>query len=106
MELEQAFGEALRRIRIAKGYTQEDFSTLSSRTYVSLLENGRKTPTITKVQQIASTMNVHPLTILLNSYLILDAPIAIDDLLELIRKELIEIEEEPIQKAQKINQKT
>ena len=59
---------ALRVIRRARGYTQEDFSSVSSRTYISSLERGTKSPTLGKVEQIATALNVHPLTLLASSF--------------------------------------
>ncbi|RZI56391.1 MAG: XRE family transcriptional regulator, partial [Pseudomonas sp.] len=53
MELNIAFGQALRDIRKQRGLTQEDFSDVSSRTYLSTLERGLKRPTIDKVSQLA-----------------------------------------------------
>ena len=59
---------ALRVIRRARGYSQEDFSSVSSRTYISSLERGTKSPTLGKVEQIATALNVHPLTLLAISF--------------------------------------
>ena len=47
---------------------QEEFDTVSSRTYVSELERGVRQPTIVKVDSLAATMQVHPLTLLTLSY--------------------------------------
>jgi transcriptional regulator with XRE-family HTH domain len=63
-----ALGEAIKMIRTARQLTQEDFSDVSSRTYLSTLERGLKSPTINKIEQIAQTMNVHPLSILTLAY--------------------------------------
>lgn len=40
MELNDAIGQALRNARVRKGLTQEDFGSISSRTYISSLERG------------------------------------------------------------------
>ncbi len=40
MELKQAFSLALKRLRTRRGLTQEDFSFVSSRTYLSTMERG------------------------------------------------------------------
>lgn len=68
MELNIAFGAALRQVRNSRNLTQEDFSSVSSRTYLSSLERGLKSPTIEKVEQLASALEVHPLTILVATY--------------------------------------
>jgi transcriptional regulator with XRE-family HTH domain len=65
---ESNFSNALRRVRRAKGMTQEDFDQVSSRVYVSALERGIKQPTLSKVDALAAVLGVHPLTLLALSY--------------------------------------
>ena len=62
---------------------------MSSRTYISTLERGLKNPTLDKVNEIASALSVHPLTLLTTYYLTLDDTLSIDDLINRIRSELI-----------------
>lgn len=62
------FANALKVIRKSKGLSQEDFSLMSSRTYVSSLERDTKTPTLSKVEDLAVVLGVHPLTLLTLSY--------------------------------------
>ncbi len=68
MTLNKALGTALKQVRNATRLTQEDFSQVSSRTYMSTLERGLKSPTLEKLDQIAQVMGVHPLTILVLAY--------------------------------------
>lgn len=68
MELRAAFGDALKTIRSSRGLTQEDFSAVSSRTYLSTLERGLKSPTIDKIDELADVLQVHPLTLLSRCY--------------------------------------
>jgi len=68
MNIKQALGKSLQKIRKQKGLTQEDFSVVSSRTYMSVLERGQKSPTVEKLEVIAKTLGVHPLSILLLAY--------------------------------------
>ena len=89
MELGKAFGITLKRYRIRAGLSQEAFSSVSSRTYISTLERGLKNPTLDKVNEIASALSVHPLTLLTTYYLTLDDTLSIDDLINRIRSELI-----------------
>lgn len=63
------FSQALKTVRRARGLSQEAFSQVSSRTYVSSLERGLKSPTISKVDELSEVMNTHPLTLLSLSYL-------------------------------------
>lgn len=62
------FGKALQRIRKAKGISQEAFALTSSRTYVSTLERGLKSPTLSKIDELAEVLGVHPLTLLMAAY--------------------------------------
>lgn len=63
------FGIGLQRARKSRELTQEDFSVVSSRTYLSSLERGMKAPTITKIDEIASFIGVHPLSLVAYAYL-------------------------------------
>lgn len=89
MEQGKAFGITLKRYRIRAGLSQEAFSTVSSRTYISTLERGLKNPTLDKVNEIASALSVHPLTLLTTYYMTLDDTLSIDDLMTRVRSELI-----------------
>jgi transcriptional regulator with XRE-family HTH domain len=68
MSLRKGFAAALRDARKHKDLTQEDFSNVSSRTYLSSLERGIKSPTIDKVDKIASVIGIHPVTLLVLAY--------------------------------------
>lgn len=91
MEIQKALGLAIKEIRISKGLTQEFFSDISSRTYVSVLENGKKKPSIEKIDSLAAAMGIHPLTILTLSYLILDKELNIAELQNKVSSELEKI---------------
>lgn len=74
MDIKQAFGLALKEIRLEKRLTQEDFSIVSSRTYLSMLERGLKSPTLEKIEDICSVLGVHPLILLEKCYAHLGNP--------------------------------
>ncbi|MDH5835332.1 helix-turn-helix domain-containing protein [Luteimonas kalidii] len=59
---------ALKTIRKARGLSQEAFSDISSRTYMSSLERGLKSPTLNKLEELCEVMGVHPLTLLTLAY--------------------------------------
>lgn len=88
MEIKEAIGLALKQVRRAKGLTQEDFSEVSSRTYVSTLERAIFSPTIEKIDDISNFMNIHPLTLITLAYLNKDKKMNIDKLEKLIRDEI------------------
>ncbi len=69
MDIKKSFGKSLRAVRKARGLSQEDFSIASSRTYLSTLERGLKSPTLDKIDSLADRMDIHPLTLLTLTYL-------------------------------------
>lgn len=87
MELNDALGQALRNARLRKGFTQEDFGGISSRTYISSLERGMKAVTVNKLATIAEIMDVHPLSILAEGFA-LQSGTSLDALLARVKKEL------------------
>lgn len=64
MTSRNSFPAALKTIRKARGLSQEAFSDVSSRTYLSSLERGLKSPTLSKLVELCQVMDVHPLTLL------------------------------------------
>lgn len=92
MEVKHAFGIALRNARIRQGLTQEDFHDISSRTYLGTLERGLKNVTVGKAAALAKRTGVHPLTLLIETFLILDPT---TDLAALIRQVQEELQAEP-----------
>jgi transcriptional regulator with XRE-family HTH domain len=72
MDSKKGFGIALRKIRKAKNLTQEDFEDTSSRTYLSTLERGMKSPTLEKIEALSTTLGIHPLTLLVSAYVVIE----------------------------------
>lgn len=87
MELREAFAVALRNTRVRRGLTQEDFGIVSSRTYLSTLERGLKNVTLEKASELAERMDLHPLTLLVECFLLLDPDTDLNSLIERIRRE-------------------
>ena len=85
--LKPSLPDALRKIRKARGLSQEAFSDVSSRTYLSTLERGLKSPTISKLDELCEVMEVHPLTLLTLAYAGDDAQ-QVAQLLVQVRQEL------------------
>lgn len=88
MEIRRAFAKALRKSRKAKGLTQEAFATVSSRTYVSTLERGQKSPTIDKVHVLAQTIGIHVLSLMTLTCLCSNSEMDIDLLFERVKNEI------------------
>ncbi|WP_374607462.1 helix-turn-helix domain-containing protein [Diaphorobacter nitroreducens] len=68
MAAKHTLSEALKTIRKARGLSQEAFSDVSSRTYMSSLERDLKSPTLNKLAELCEVMEVHPLTLLTLAY--------------------------------------
>lgn len=87
MELRQAFALALRALRQKTRRTQEDFYVASSRTYISTLERGLKSPTLDKLEDIAGVLGIHPASLVVSAYLQKEH-LSIDELFQRIRVDL------------------
>jgi transcriptional regulator with XRE-family HTH domain len=81
---------ALKRARRARGLSQEAFSDVSGRTYLSALERGIKSPTLSKITAICKVLSIHPLTLLTLSYTA-GTPYKVNALMNRIRRELAAI---------------
>lgn len=91
MDLKKGLGAALRAIRKQKRLSQEDFSAVSGRTYMSTLERGLYSPTVDKLDALASVLGVHPVTLLTACYLRTDPSIGPHELLLRVARELGEV---------------
>jgi len=78
---------ALKTVRKARGLSQEAFSDVSSRTYMSSLERDLKSPTLNKLAELCEVMQVHPVTLLALAYTG-KSPKQADQLLAQVRQEL------------------
>ena len=60
MDIRTRLGRNVRRLREAKGWSQEDYADRAGihRTYVSDIERGRRNPTITVVEKLARPFGV------------------------------------------------
>lgn len=60
MDMRKLVGRNAKRIRLAKGLTQEEFAERSgfSQQYISDLERGRRNPTIVSLYELAQALGV------------------------------------------------
>lgn len=60
--LEKLFGQVLRQLRRERGMSQEElgFESGYHRTYVSLLERGKKSPSLQTIFRLAKALRVEP----------------------------------------------
>ena len=90
------FPNALKLARKACDVRQEAFDLVSSRSYVSNLERGLKHPTLNKVDELASVLGIHPLTLVALSYLVNEDPAAQEALLANVSEELTRVLARPV----------
>ena len=90
MTSKNSFPAALKMVRKARGLSQEAFSDVSSRTYMSSLERGLKSPTLSKVAELCEVMDVHPLTLLTLAYG--GDSKGVSEVIERVRRELAAIQ--------------
>jgi len=67
MKIEEVFGKVLREIRLEKKFSQEELAHICGldRTYISLMERGKRKPTINTIFALASGLNVLPSSLVL-----------------------------------------
>lgn len=60
MDMRKTVGGNVRRIRLKKGLTQEQFAEISgfSQQYISGLEQGRRNPTVVTLYELATALGV------------------------------------------------
>jgi transcriptional regulator with XRE-family HTH domain len=60
MDMRKLVGENVRRLRLARGLTQEQFAEQSgfSQQYLSGLERGQRNPTVVTLFELATTLGV------------------------------------------------
>ena len=87
MAAKHSLATAIRTVRKARGLSQEAFSDVSRRTYMSSLERDQKSPTVHKLTELCEVMDVHPLTLLTLAYAG-DSTRKADQLLAQVRQEL------------------
>ncbi|AHC83880.1 MULTISPECIES: helix-turn-helix domain-containing protein [Pseudomonadota] len=87
MAAKYSLAKALKTVRKARGLSQEAFSDVSSRTYMSTLERDLKSPTLHKLTELCEVMDVHPLTLLTLAFAG-DSTHKADELLAQVRQEL------------------
>lgn len=87
--LKQALGAVLRECRVKRNIPQEGMGP--SQSYISSLEAGRWSPSLDKIEQMASVLQVHPATIILAGYMKVEGQAEAEDLIKRIRSELDEL---------------
>ncbi len=62
MDIRQKVGRNMRRLRLEKGWSQEELADRSGyhRTYISGIERGVRNPTVTVIDRLATTLKASP----------------------------------------------
>ena len=66
MDVDQAFGQALRSLRTRRKWSQTDLALRADvdRNYISLIELGRNSPSIRMVYRLCDALNTSPVDLL------------------------------------------
>lgn len=66
MDIRRLVGRNVRRLRLERGWTQEEFSERSGygQSYLSELELGRRNPTVLTLHELAQALGVAPVILL------------------------------------------
>jgi transcriptional regulator with XRE-family HTH domain len=66
MDMRRIVGSNVRKLRLEKNLTQEQFAELSglSQQYISGLERGHRNPTVVTLHEIATALEVRPVDLL------------------------------------------
>lgn len=85
------FPGAMKIARKSRRLSQESFALVSSRTYVGSLERGLYSPTLNKLDELATYMDMHPLALIALAYLTEPTIGDMEFLLERVQKDLARI---------------
>ena len=66
MDMRRIVGSNVRKLRLEKNFTQEQFAELSglSQQYISGLERGHRNPTVVTLYEIATALEARPVDLL------------------------------------------
>lgn len=86
MNLDEAVGIALKQIRAGKGLSQEAIG--ASQTFVSDVERGKKSITMSKLEEFSLCLGIEPVTLLVKATIIQSPHSSLDDVFKKIRDQL------------------
>lgn len=106
MNVKRAFGRAHRIIRRARHLSQDDLGAeVSSRSYISVLERGIKSPTLQKVIELAEQLTVHPLTLCALTYYFAGRSQSVSELMRTVEFEALEFLDTDATKRQRVGRR-
>lgn len=92
MTLKSAFGKAFVKARKVAGLTQDDYDLVSTRSYISYIERGKNSITIDKLDVLSKFMNIHPASLIIQTYLEYDENLSSMDVMRKIMEDLSKLE--------------
>jgi transcriptional regulator with XRE-family HTH domain len=66
MGLKQTVARNVRRLRLERGYTQEELSELAgiNRNYTGMIERGERSPTVDVIEKLSKALKIDPVALL------------------------------------------
>jgi transcriptional regulator with XRE-family HTH domain len=66
MGLKQTVARNVRRLRLERGYTQEELSELAdiNRNYTGMIERGERSPTVDMLEKLSKALKIDPVALL------------------------------------------
>ncbi|WP_409319947.1 helix-turn-helix domain-containing protein [Pseudomonas putida] len=92
MSIKLAFAAVLRALRVTKNLSQERLADALTAPYLSSLETGKATASLTKLQALSESFGVSPSTLIVLSQSV-SQNVSTDEVLERVRAELAEFDE-------------
>lgn len=91
MSLNKGLAAVLKSARSVSGLSQQDLGDAVDRTYVWMMENAKSSPTVNKLEQVATALNFDLVTLLALSVAVRDQT-PVTEVLERVQNELAEFE--------------
>lgn len=88
MDGENAFGEALKELRVRRRLSQQDFAAVVTREHLSRLERGVSQPSFALIRDLCTVLNVHPMSLLAQALVQDPNPSELRALFKVIAKDL------------------
>lgn len=88
MDSKNAFGMALRELRLRRNLSQQDFAGVVTREHLSRLERGVSQPNLELIRNLSEVLNVHPMSLLAQTFIHDPEASELRSLIKIIAKDL------------------
>jgi transcriptional regulator with XRE-family HTH domain len=89
LSIKANIGRALTQVRAARGVTQEDLLFAASRRHVGRIEQGHQVPSFHVIENLAESLQIHPMTLIAMAYSQEAGAQSVDQVLEAVRSDLL-----------------